>query len=69
VNDPAGDPNDPNTPLGRAVGGEKETRELFMKYPLGDGGKLLEKRIERNPFRRQHPYAPYQAKQISFKRE
>ncbi|MFH1105721.1 MAG: hypothetical protein V1731_00745, partial [Candidatus Aenigmatarchaeota archaeon] len=46
VNDPAGDPNDPNTPLGRAVGGEKETRELFMKYPLGDGGKLLEKRIE-----------------------
>lgn len=67
VNDLAGDSNDPNTPLGRAVMSEKRTRGLFMKYPLGDSGELLEKRMERNVFKRNHPYASHQAKHVSFK--
>lgn len=58
VNNPEGDPNDTNTPLGKSMIGERKTLELFREFSLGDGGELLEKRLKRDPFNRGNPYTP-----------
>ncbi len=44
--------------LEAALKGEKRNAiDPFTEYPYGTEGKLKEKRIERNPFHRQHGYS------------
>ncbi|MBI2848906.1 MAG: hypothetical protein HYX88_02110 [Chloroflexi bacterium] len=57
VNDPLGDPDDAATPLGKSMIGERSTLELYEKWPFGDSGELLEKRLKRDPFKRGNPYS------------
>ena len=56
VNNPKGFAKDLNSPLGKTLVNEKRTLELFKKFPFGDKGELLEKRLRRDPFNRGQGY-------------
>lgn len=56
VNNPAGDPTDVNTQLGRVIAGEKRSFERFIKCPYGDSGENAEQKLKRDIFHRGFPY-------------
>jgi hypothetical protein len=66
VNNPAGDADDPNSPLAKALAGEQETSYLFAKYPTGDQGTLLAKKLKRDPFARGNPYVHEEIYQLLY---
>lgn len=50
VNNPEGSRDDPKSPMGGALIGEKKALADFQNIPFGDEGILLQKRLQRDPF-------------------